>query len=550
MTRAVIYARYSSDNQRDASIEDQVRLCRARAEREGWQVVEVYGDRAVSGTSLLRPGYQAVMEDARTGRIDVILAESLDRLSRDQEETAALFKRLQFFGVELITVAEGPITELHVGLKGTMNALYLKDLAQKTRRGLEGRVREGRSGGGLCYGYEIVDERDVRGEPVRGGRRILPAEAAIVQRIFTEFAGGTSPRSIALRLNNEKVPGPAGGTWGPSTIYGNWRRGTGILNNELYIGRLIWNRMRYVKDPATGKRVSQPNPPDTLVTTDVPELRIIEQDLWDRVKERQSAARAVVLSDPSAVPRPERARRPAYLLSGLLSCGVCGGGFSKISRDHYGCSRARNKGTCTNRLTIRRDAVEQRVVEGLQRQLMQPAEVKFFVERFNAEANREWAARATRRQGLEKELRQVQKQLDVAVDAILEGLRTPEIRERLSTLEQRKAELRSVLAVPEEPMPALHPGIAQVYERKVATLAEALQVPAEQPEASAALRELIDTIRLVPDTGALRIELHGELGALLRLCDDGKSKHPRGGTEGVSVTLVAGVGFEPTTFRL
>lgn len=470
--RAVIYARYSSDNQREASIEDQVRLCRARAEREGWRVSEVYGDRAISGASLLRPGYQAVMEHARKGEVEVILAESLDRLSRDQEETAALFKRLQFFGVALVTVSEGQITELHVGLKGTMNALYLKDLAQKTHRGLEGRVRAGRSGGGLCYGYTVVDERDAHGERVRGGRVIDEREAAVVRRICSEFVAGRSPRAIAHALNAEGFAGPAGNAWGPSTIYGNWKRGTGILNNELYIGRIVWNRQRYVKDPSTGKRVSQPNDASAVVVQEVPELRILDHALWLEVKNRQQEIRHDVAADPAArgALRPDRARRPAYLLSGLLKCGECGGGYSKISQTHYGCSRARNTGTCTNTLTIRRDAVERRVVEGLQRHLMRPAEVRVFVEAYNAELNRLWASRGATRSEQEKELRRVQKDLDAAVDAVLAGLRSAEIQERLTMLETRKADLKAALATPAEPMPALHPGISEVYARKVGDL--------------------------------------------------------------------------------
>jgi DNA invertase Pin-like site-specific DNA recombinase len=136
---AVIYARYSSKLQRDASIEDQIRLCRERIEREGWQYRHAYTDRAVSGASTLRPAYQRLLEDARAGKFDIVVAESLDRLSRDQEDVAGLYKRLRFAGVRLFTLAEGEITELHVGLKGTMNALFLKDLADKTRRGLSGR---------------------------------------------------------------------------------------------------------------------------------------------------------------------------------------------------------------------------------------------------------------------------------------------------------------------------------------------------------------------------------------------------------------------------
>jgi site-specific DNA recombinase len=83
--------------------------------------------------------------------------------------------------------------------------------------------------------------------------------------------------------------GPSGKAWGPSTIHGNWQRGTGILNNELYIGKWVWNRLRFIKDPQTGKRVSRLNPPSAWVTKEVPELRIVDQDLWDQVKARQVA---------------------------------------------------------------------------------------------------------------------------------------------------------------------------------------------------------------------------------------------------------------------
>jgi len=175
--RVALYARYSSDQQRAASIEDQFRLCRAHAERHGWTIVGTYQDRAMSGASLIRSGIQTMLADALAGRFDIVLAEALDRVSRDQEDVAGVFKRMTFAGVKMITLSEGEISHLHVGLKGTMNALFLKDLADKTRRGLQGRIEAGKSGGGLCYGYEVVKKLDAAGEPVHGERRIIPAEA-------------------------------------------------------------------------------------------------------------------------------------------------------------------------------------------------------------------------------------------------------------------------------------------------------------------------------------------------------------------------------------
>jgi len=195
--RAVIYARYSFDGQSEASIEDRVRNCRQLCEQKGWEVAEVYADRAITGaTSLLRPAYQKLMADARVDRFDVVIAEALDRLSREQVTTAALFQQLTFLGIMLFTRAEGEVNELHIGLKGTMNALFLKDLAIKTHRGIEGRVRHGKSGGGRAYGYRVAHQPAEDGNVTRGDHEIVEAEAAIVRRIFAEFATGKSPRAM------------------------------------------------------------------------------------------------------------------------------------------------------------------------------------------------------------------------------------------------------------------------------------------------------------------------------------------------------------------
>jgi len=150
--RTVIYTRYSADIMSPQSNTDQERICRARAEREGWTVVEAVHDRAISGANLHRPGYQALLQAMRAGRVDVVLAESLDRSSRDQEHVAGFFKAARFAGVRVVTLSEGEISELHIGLKGTMGALFLRDLADKTRRGMQGVILSGRSAGSVTYG--------------------------------------------------------------------------------------------------------------------------------------------------------------------------------------------------------------------------------------------------------------------------------------------------------------------------------------------------------------------------------------------------------------
>ncbi|MDT8855235.1 recombinase family protein [Paracoccaceae bacterium Fryx2] len=404
--RAAIYARFSTDMQRDASIEDQIRSCRDHAARQGLQVVEVYSDRAMSGASLMRSGMQKLLRDGRSGRFDVVVSEALDRLSRNQADIAQIYQTLQFSDVMIETVSEGAISEMHIGLKGTMNALFLKDLAVKTHRGLKGRALAGKSAGGLTYGYRAVRALDRNGDLIRGERVIEPAEAAIVRRIFRNYAKGVSPKKIAEQLNLEGITGPQGGPWGTSTIHGNRERGTGILNNELYVGRQIWNRLRYVKDPGTGKRISRLNPESDWVITDVPDLRIIGDDLWDKVRTRQG----VLKSKDTDIPVWDR-RRPRTLFSGLMECGCCGSGFSKISKDAFGCSAARNKGkaVCTNMAVIKQTELEGAVLDALQHHLMDPEAVAIFCTEYTAERNRLANAATTSRKTVEKDLATVKR---------------------------------------------------------------------------------------------------------------------------------------------
>jgi DNA invertase Pin-like site-specific DNA recombinase len=209
--RIAIYARYSSEHQNERSIDDQVRLCRQHAERLGAKIFDVYADYALSGGTLkTRPQAMRLLNDASTRRYDAVLTEALDRLSRDQEDIAGIFKRLNFAGVRLLTVSEGEIGELHIGFKGTMNMLFSRDLAAKVRRGQRGRAAEGLVPGGRCYGYEVVRELDAKGELLRGRRRVIEKEAAVIRRIFEEYVGGRSGRAIAAGLNRDGIPSPAG----------------------------------------------------------------------------------------------------------------------------------------------------------------------------------------------------------------------------------------------------------------------------------------------------------------------------------------------------
>ena len=560
--RAAIYARYSSDNQREASIDDQIRLCKGRVTAEGWDLVQVYRDAAISGASTLRPGYQALLEGARMGAFDIVVAEALDRLSRDQEDIAGLHKQLRFAAIRLVTLAEGDITELHIGLKGTMNALFLRDLAQKTHRGLRGRIAEGRSAGGRCYGYDVVHRLDARGEPVRGERAIDPAEAEIVRRIFSLFVGGSSPIAIAKALNAEGISGPEGRAWRDTTIRGHAGRGTGILRNELYTGRLVWNRLSFLKDPTTGRRVSRPNPRSAWVVEDVPHLRIVDAATWDQAAERLGNIRAASGADAAPEGFWSR-RRPRHLLTGKILCGTCGQAFTAIGKDYLGCTAARRQGTCTNRVTLRRGPLEDTILDALRTQLMGPEHMAEFVRAFTAEWNQLRATASASQEMLRRDLATTERKLAGLINALAEGFRAPGLQDELDALTARKDALSRQLAKAEPTPPSLHPNLSEVYRAKVAELAAAL-AGRDGQEAREQVRQLIECVEVFPgasEAGAPEVILTGALAAMVGLgsTPEGRGRSPRASRGAASedralfygsVKVVAGTGFEPVTFRL
>lgn len=530
MTCAALYARYSDDKQSEASIEDQFRLCREYAGRERWQIVGSYEDAAISGAStILRPGIQRLMRDAQHGEFNILLAEALDRISRDQADVATLFKHLKFAGVTIVTLAEGEITELHVGLKGTMNALFLKDLAMKTHRGLRGRVEKGKAGGGLCYGYKVVKKFDGNGEPIRGDREIIAEAAEIVRRIFREFASGKSPKAIAVDLNRDGIPGPLGRAWGDTSIRGHVSRGTGIVNNELYAGVLVWNRLRFVKDPSTGKRVSRINPAEKWIRSEVPHLRIVDDALWNAVRARQKDI-AVRFEATAEGVRKAKARRlhekkrPASLLSGLLTCGCCGGKYGLIMRDRYGCLNHHRRGTCDNGRTIARDRIEERVLSGLKDRLISARAVEETVRAFAEEMNRLNRERRAQGEQDRKALEKIDKAVAGIIAAIEDGMYQPSMKARMDELERQKAELIARQMKAPTDTPDVHPNIANIYRKRVERFTDALHNDDDGRIAAEELRSLIEEVVLMP--GDKRGEVHAKLrGELFGILDFVEAEH-------------------------
>jgi site-specific DNA recombinase len=552
--RATVYARFSSELQRQASIHDQIEVCRRYIERQGWKLVDTYEDAALSGGSRFRPGFQKLLADVDRGIFDIVVVEALDRLGRKLADVAEFHDRVIFAGLKLYTVNYGEITPMQIGMLGTMAQMFLSDLRDKTRRGQLGRARLGKIPGGLAYGYQLGKPEAAAAKDIEpGDRRIDEAEAEVVRRIFREFADGHSPRQIAARLNREGIPGPGGRPWGDTSVRGQVYRGTGILNNSLYTGRLDWNRCSYFKDPRTGKRVARPNPPEEWESVEIPHLRIIDDDLWQRAKARQEVVRIEMRRDETgnALNRTHRRR---FLLSGLLVCGCCGGAYTIVGTDRYGCARRRSKGTCDNRKVVTRQEIENRVLTGLKDRLLAPELVKAFVSEFEAELRRSAANAGLERKHALKQLASIEQKIGAIVRAIEDGAYNSTLRERLTALEAEKMSIEAHVARMGEPATVqLHPNAPDLYRRMVDNLAEALSASEALAEAGEIVRQLIERIVLEPqDNGAMRVVLYGDHAVLMSSADDGhrKTNDPGRNGSGSLLSVVAGEGFEPPTLGL
>ncbi|WP_082767490.1 recombinase family protein [Bosea sp. PAMC 26642] len=536
--RAAIYARFSTDLQNERSVDDQIALCRAYAGREGLTVVDTFSDSARSGASIFgREGLIQLLAQAtkQPRSFDVLLVEHSDRLSRSMKDLAGIHENLTFAGITIRAVHSGEMNTAMIGLFGLVGQMQREDGARKTHRGLAGVVRAGRSAGGRAYGY-----RPVAGQP--GELEIVPAEADVVRRIMSLYAGGMAPRSIAHELNREGVSPPRGGRWNASTINGNGQRGSGILLNELYAGRIVWNKVRMIKDPATGRRVSRPNAPDEWQSVERPDLAIIDRDLFDAV-----AARKGVRS----IEHGERKPAPRHLLSGLLRCGSCGAGMSRCGRDKSGrtrirCSAATESGVCPEPKTFYLDVVEQAVLAGLKAELRAPEVLAEYVRAYHAERQRLAGDVAKTRAKIARQIAEQERVIRRTMDMLLRevGIEADLSAQQKAAGAARDA-LRAELGTIAEPPKtiALHPQVLARYEQQVARLGSALSegINRGDGDGATALRDLVDSVTVYRDksrSDGISIEIAGRLNALL-----GEEAYPNA----VCFGMVAGEGLEPPT---
>ena len=389
--KAAVYARFSSDNQREQSIDDQVRVCREYALRNDISILEghVYFDEAKSGSLRDRPGLEAMKKAAEMKLFDVVLIDDSSRLSRDNQYFNTLLCLFQYWGVGLISVSDGlnskeDHAKVAYQFRGIFNELYLSDLRKKTHRGQMGQIIRGYTIGGLGYGYKSVPvgetkyDKKGRLRAVGFNAQIIPEESEIIRRIFKDFVEGRAITAIAKEMNKEKVPTRKSmkGGWNVSTI-------SRILKNEKYTGKFIWNSCTSVKEPMTGKRKRIERPKEEWVIQEKPEMRIISDDIWKAAVVRWED---IVKTYPTGKGKPgfsvqQQSRvktNPNHLLSGSLKCGCCGGSIALVSgkgSGYYGCLNASRK-SCSNKVLVSRSVIEKHFIGVFFEDVLKPERFK------------------------------------------------------------------------------------------------------------------------------------------------------------------------------
>jgi site-specific DNA recombinase len=410
--KCAVYARYSSDRQSPASIDDQIRKCREYAAARGWTVLDahIYSDSAISGTTTKRGGLTRLLAAVEAKQFDTVLIDDTSRLSRQLADAIALADKLAFAGVRLIFVSQGidsasEQAEILVGVHGLVDSLYVRELAKKTFRGVEGKVLAHQHHGGRCFGYrsmpiEDSQRKDQYGRALISGvhLRVDEIQAKIVRKIFTMYASGLSIKAVARRMNHDGTasPTPRAGreqSWSPSSI-------RVILRNERYRGIVNWAKTKKIRNPQNGKRVQRKRPKSEWVRVEMPEQRIVPDKLWKAVEERLAYVNRVYGDrGRKGGLMNSRAASSPYIFSGLLKCGVCGANFTLVSGKgyghksaEYGCPAHVFRGTCKNARRVKRDTLEGELLAKLQRSVLSDAAIDFVLERLEQEIGKRFAA--------------------------------------------------------------------------------------------------------------------------------------------------------------
>ena len=404
---AVIYARYSTDSQREESIEGQIRECTAYAEKNGFTVVKHYIDRAVSAKTDNRPQFQQMIKDSERGIFDVIIVWKLDRFARNRYDSARYKTQLKRNGVKLVSATEvisaGPEGIILESVLEGYAEYYSADLSEKVVRGQTENILKGRCNGGRgTFGYTLDLERKFH---------IDPLTSPFVLESFKKYNEGSTMKEIRDWLNENGIKNPVGGAFTYNSV-------EHMLKNRRYIGELKFR--------------------DVVVPDAVP--LIIPLELFEDVQEK-------IAKNKKAPAR--RKAEDDYLLTTKLHCGYCGAlmfgesGTSRTGEVHryYKCATAKKKKGCKKK-TVRKQWLEDLVVNQTMQLVRDDAAMESIIAKVMELQNQE----STDLPIYEKQLKETEVGITNMLNAIQMGILTSSTKERLEALEEQRKELQARIA--------------------------------------------------------------------------------------------------------
>ena len=404
---AVIYARYSTDSQREESIEGQIRECTAYAEKNGFTVVKHYIDRAISAKTDNRPQFQQMIKDSERGIFDVIIVWKLDRFAQNRYDSARYKTQLKRNGVKLVSATEvisaGPEGIILESVLEGYAEYYSADLSEKVVRGMTENALKGiYNGGTIPFGYMIDETRHYQPDPLL---------APYVEQTFQKYADGATMTDLRDWLKAHNIKNSMGGEMSYNTIQR-------MLSNRRYIGEL---RLR---------DVVQPNAIPALVS----------EDLFNKVQEK--------LAKNKKAPARHKAEE-SYLLTTKLYCGKCGAlmfGESGVSHTgkmytYYKCAAAKKKKTCDKK-AVRKQWLEDLVVNETMKLVEDDASMNAIIAKVMELQNQE----STDLPIYEKQLKETELGITNMLNAIQMGILTSSTKERLEALEDQRKELQARIA--------------------------------------------------------------------------------------------------------
>lgn len=430
MAKAAFYGRFSSNNQREESIDAQLRATQEFAERNGYEIVATYADRAKSGTnSSKRVEFLKMIKDAENGLFDIVIVHKLDRFSRDKYDSALYKRKLKQCGVRLVSVTEqlndSPESVILESVIEGMAEYYSKNLARETMKGLmENSYKCLHNGGKPPLGYDVDDEKKYV---------INEREAESVRLIFDMYISGYTQSQMVDKLNERGYKTKLGSTFRSNSIQS-------ILANEKYTGVYIYNRS--AKKDAFGKRNSHAYKDESeIVKIEGGMPQIISKEVFEQAQ--------IVMNSRRKSPGSNKAKEN-YLLAGLIRCGCCGKHYHGNRRTSkgkplyvsYRCSyrRITSSKVCNNK-EIRKEYIEEYVLSELERKIFNDKSIQYLVEGINSNLQKKNKVNDEKREVLAKELKDIEAQIGNIVTAIASGFMQEEFKIKIDELKQRKSEL-------------------------------------------------------------------------------------------------------------